>query len=282
MVANAAKLDADEIFLDLEDAVGPDQKVAARAAAVAALLGTDFRAKVRAVRVNAMDTPLAHDDIVGVVTGAGDRLDTLIVPKVEDESQVRSAVELLGRLERDHPRARPVGLELLIESTLGVSNLRDILRASPRIEAAIFGVGDYSVSLGLSSFDFGVQEAGYPGHQWHWVMSEIANEAWARGIQAIDGPYVDFKDEPGFTRSATMARLLGYSGKWCIHPNQIPWGNAAFGASPAAVARARAILSAYREALGRGAGAVAIDGVMIDEATRKAAERVVANADVEA
>lgn len=276
MIAKAATLDADEVFLDLEDAVAPADKVAARAAAVAALRDNDFRAGVRSIRINAVSTPLAYRDIIELVAGAGGRFDTLIVPKVDEASHVHFVARLLDQLEEELGLQTPVGLELLIESTAGVSELRAIVRASERVEALVFGVGDYSVSLGQSVFEFGALEASYPGHQWHWVMSQIANEARAVGIQAIDGPFVDFHDPDGYRRSAEIGRLLGYQGKWCIHPSQISLANEAFGPTATTVAKAREIVAAYEEANQKGAGAVAIGGVMIDEATRKAAEQVLA------
>jgi citrate lyase subunit beta / citryl-CoA lyase len=276
MIERAAGSQADQVFLDLEDACAPAEKKSARTNVVSALLELDFGTKVRAVRINDVTTRWCHADIVEVVTGAGAELDGIVVPKVEDASHVHFVDHLLAGLERELGLARRIGLELQIESPTGAVNLREIARASGRVETIIFGPGDYAVALGVAQFDIGMVDRRYPGHQWHWVMAEIAAHARSVGAQAIDGPYVDFGDEAGYRESAQLARLMGYDGKWCIHPNQLDWANEAFAPTAAELQQATRILAAYAEAEEAGLGATALDGKLIDEATRKLAEQTVA------
>jgi len=279
MMEKAAGLDADQVFFDLEDACAPAEKKPSRAHAVEALRTLDFGDTVRCVRVNDVTTSWCYGDIVEVVSGAGDRLDCLVIPKVEDASHVHFVDHLLGGLERDLGLERRIGLELQIESARGAVNLRTISQAVDRTETIVFGPGDYAVSLGIAQFEIGMVDARYPGHQWHWVMSEIANHAHAAGVEAIDGPYVDFNDEAGYRESAQRARLLGYRGKWCIHPNQIPWANEIFTPTLAEYEYARKVCDVYREATEGGRGAIAVDGLLVDEATRKLAESTIARAE---
>jgi citrate lyase subunit beta / citryl-CoA lyase len=278
MMEKAAASAADQVFLDLEDACAPSQKKSSRTLAVEALLTHDFSAKIRVVRVNDVTTRWCHGDVVEVVSGAGSELDAIMLPKVEDASHVHFIDHLLTGLELDLGLGRRIGLELQIESPQGVVNLREISRASTRTETIIFGPGDYSASLGIAQLDIGMVDARYPGHQLHWVMSEVANHARAARLHAIDGPYVDFTDGDSYKDAATRAKLLGFDGKWCIHPNQVPWANEAFTPSAAEIAAAESIVAAYRQAADEGLGALAVDGKLVDEATRKIAESILERA----
>jgi citrate lyase subunit beta/citryl-CoA lyase len=275
MIEKAAGSDADHVFLDLEDACAPSEKKGARATVVDGFNELDFGGKLLAVRVNDVTTGWCHGDIVEVVAGAGARLDCIMLPKVADASHVHFADHLLAGLEADLGLERRIGLEILIESAAGAVNIREIVRASSRLEAVVFGPGDYSVDVGVPQLDFGM-DTGYPGHQWHWVMCEVLNHARSVGAQAIDGPYVDFHGKAGYMESARRALLLGFDGKWCIHPNQIAWANEAFTPSDEQLAQARRLLEAYEAALAAGQGAAALDGKLIDEASRKGAERILA------
>jgi citrate lyase subunit beta/citryl-CoA lyase len=277
MMAKAAASGADLVFFDLEDACAPSEKESARTLVVEALSAHDFGRTSRAVRVNSVDTAWCYRDIVEVVTGAGHLLDSLILPKVEDRSQVHFVDHLLAGIERELGRA-PLALEVQIESARGATELREICRASERIEAVIFGPGDYAASVGAPGLEIGADDDRYQGHQWGWVMSELAAHARAAGAAPIDGPSADYKDESSFHRSALQARLLGYDGKWCIHPNQIPWANEVFSPTPAEAEAAQAVLDAYATAIADGRGAIALDGKLVDEASRKLAESVVARA----
>jgi citrate lyase beta subunit len=267
MIEKAATLDADEIVLDLEDACAPSKKEAAREAVVAALTSLDFGRSTRAVRINDLATPWARDDIARVVGGAIGALDVLVVPKVESADQVALLDELLPDVELE--------TELLIESARAAVDLREIARASTRLGALIFGPGDYAASLGIPQHELGASDPRYLGHQWHWIMSEIVVNARAVGAQAVDGPLGDFRDEQRFRHSALQARLLGFDGKWCIHPSQVEWANDIFSPTPAELETATGIVAAYHEALSRGDGAIAIDGKMVDEASRKLAEATI-------
>jgi len=276
MVEKAATSAADQLFIDLEDAVAPGEKEAARSLVVQSLNSLDFGGKVVVVRVNDVTTPFCHGDILEVVSGAGARLDCLMIPKVHDASHVHFVDHLLSGLEANLSLNRPIGLELQIETPHGATHLGAISQASKRTETIVFGPGDYAVSLGVPQLELGMIDRRYPGHQWHWVMSELANHARSVGVHAIDGPYVDFNDREGYCESARRAKLLGFEGKWCIHPNQIDWANEIFTPSYDEYDYAERLLEAYREAIDAGRGAVVFDGKMIDEATRKMAESLAA------
>jgi citrate lyase subunit beta/citryl-CoA lyase len=278
MIAKAAGSNADHVFLDLEDACAPSEKARARKLVVSALRDHDFGTKVRAVRVNAVTTPWCHRDIVDVVTAAGADLDVLVVPKVEDASHVHFVDHLLTGIELELGEPIRIGLELQIESPRGAVNLRDIAGASSRIEAIAFGPGDYAASLGIAQHDIGTIDDRYPGHQWHWIMNEIVAHAQAAGAQAIDGPYVDFHDEAGFCESAQRAKLLGFDGKWCIHPDQIELANAVFQPTDEEITHAQRIVEAYADGAAAGRGAIAVDGKLVDEASRRVAEETLARA----
>jgi citrate lyase subunit beta/citryl-CoA lyase len=243
---------------------------------VEALNGLDFGSKARVVRINDVTTPFAYGDVVEVVSGARENLDCVMIPKVRDASQVHFVDHLLSGLEADLGLDRRIGLELQIESAHGAVSLLEIARASTRTETIVFGPGDYAVDLGVPRFGLGMIDPDYPGHQWHWVMSEIVNHARAVGVQAIDGPYVDFSDQEGYLESARRARLLGFDGKWCIHPNQIDWANEAFSPTQEEYEYAECLLQAYKEATDAGVGAAVFDGKLIDEASRKLASQVAA------
>lgn len=276
MMEKAAGLPADEVFLDLEDAVAPGEKKDSRRRVVEALTGLDFGAKARVVRINDVTSPFAYGDILEVVSGARESLDCLMVPKVRDGAQIHFVDHLLTGLEDDLGLERRIGLELQIESAHGAVSLREIAAASDRTETIVFGPGDYAVDLGIASFGIGMIDPDYPGHQWHWVMGEIVNHARATGLQAIDGPYVDFSDREGYLESARRAKLLGFEGKWCIHPNQIEWANEAFSPAQEEYEYAERLLEAYRESTEAGVGAAVFDGKLIDEASRKLASGVAA------
>lgn len=276
MIEKAAASDADQVFMDLEDACAPAEKVAARSVVVEALTSLDFGRKLRVVRVNGVDSRWCHGDVVELLAGAGASVDCLLLPKVEDASHVHFVHHLLTGLEAELGLAQ-IGLELLIETAAGAVNLREIAAACPaRTEALVFGPGDYAADLGVPRLQLGMIDPEYPGHQWHWAMSAVVAHARAAGVQAIDGPYVDFHDREGYLESARRARLLGFDGKWCIHPNQIEWANAAFAPTQELYEEAERLLSAYAESTAAGAGAAVHEGKMIDEATRKLAEKLAA------
>lgn len=276
MMEKAAASAADEVLLDLEDAVAPSEKAAARALVAEAVRSLDFGEKVVAIRVNDASTPFCHQDVIEVATAAGPRLQCLVVPKVEDAGQVHFVHHLLSGLGTAAGREQPIGLELQIESPGGATRLGEIAHASVRAETIVFGPGDYAASMGIPQLDVGEIDPTFPGHQWQWVMAEIVNHARGVGAQAIDGPYANFRDRDGYLESARRARALGFDGKWCIHPNQIEWANQAFTPTQDQYERAERVLDAYREATAAGLGAAVLDGKMIDEASRKMAEQIAA------
>jgi len=278
MLERAPAIPADLVFLDLEDSVAAGAKGAdARERAAAALRGSAFVAPTVGVRVNAMDTPWAIDDLGVLVDGAGAAIDVVILPKVEDESHVHLADRLLSMLEHRHGlQAGAIGLEAQIESAAGLVNVERIAAASPRrLEALVFGPGDYAASLGMPLLTIGAPVPDYPGDAFHYPLSRIAVAARAHGLQAIDGPYAAIRDPEGLRRSAATARALGYDGKWSIHPGQVEPLNDAFGVSQEEFDRACAIVDALGAAAEGGHGAALAGGEMIDEASRKLAERMV-------
>ena len=276
-ISRARGLAADEVFFDLEDSVAPSAKEQARANAAAAL-GGDWGGRVVAVRVNDAATPWAHRDVLAVVTGEA-HPDAIVLPKVTSPDHVAWLDILLGQAERE--AGLPVGqtgIEAQIEDPSGLAAVNAIAAASPRLEALVFGPADFMASVGIRSLDVGGQPEGYAGGDvYHYALMRILIAARSRGLQAIDGPYLKVRDLDGFRRSAASAAALGYDGKWVLHPDQIKAGNRAFAPSTEEYSRAVAILEAYSEATTvQARGAVMLGDEMIDEASRKMAEAVVA------
>jgi citrate lyase subunit beta/citryl-CoA lyase len=276
MQAKAVTLEADQVLFDLEDATAPSEKVGARAVIVESLRSLDFGDRCVSVRVNGADTQWCYRDIVEVVEPAGDRIDSLILPKAESAADVHFVDRLLAQIElaRGWEIGR-IGLEVLIESARGLQQVDAIATASSRLHALIFGPGDLSASLGLGQLTIGIPDSGYDGDIWHFALMRLLIAARVNGLLAIDGPYAAFADLDGLERSAKRTAVLGFDGKWVIHPTQIGTVNGVFSPNPAVYARAEGILAAYRQATeGEGRGAVRFEGEMIDEATRKMAEAV--------
>ena len=276
MMARAADSAADQIFLDLEDAVAPNEKKGARAQIVEALNTNDYSGKVVVVRVNDATTRYQYDDIIELVRGAHAKLDCLMIPKVQDAGQLWFVENLLNQLEMDLEYDKRLGLEVQIETGTGSINMTEIAAVTDRIETLIFGPGDYAANQGVPQLDLGMIERDYPGHQWHYIIAQIVNNARAVGCDAIDGPYGDFNDPDGYRESATRAKLLGMDGKWCIHPSQVEIANEVFTPTAEQFDYAERMLAAYAEAIEAGKGAATLDGKMIDEASRKMAEKLAA------
>lgn len=279
MCEKAARSGADLVFLDLEDACAPSAKESARATAVAALTGLDWGTTVRAVRVNGLDTQWCHDDIIEVVTGARDALDVIIIPKALTARDVWWVDVLLTQLESKLGLSRPIAVEVLIEEAEGLLNAAEIARASPRVAAIIFGAGDLSASLRARvDGNFGPADD-YPGDYWHAVRVQVLAAARAAGVYAIDAPYPGYQDEAGYRREAQRASLLGYDGKWAIHPSQVAVANEIFAPTAEELAEARAIVADYRRAEAGGTGAIGRDGKLVDAALMRHAENVLRRAD---
>lgn len=280
MLAKAATLAADEVLIDLEDALAPPEKTdETRERVVRAIVDQRWVARTIAVRVNAVSTRWCYRDVAYVAERAGGRLDCVIVPKVEAPSHVHFVHHLLDQLEAAHKIDRRIGIEALVENARGLVNVAEIASASDRLEALIFGPGDYAASVGVPQLSVGELDARYPGDQWHYALSRVVSTARAFGLQAVDGPFAAIRDIDGYMESARRSALLGFDGKWVIHPNQIAPANDVFTPSQAQYESAVRLLEAYARATEVDATGVALhNGEMIDEASRKLAESVVARA----
>jgi citrate lyase subunit beta/citryl-CoA lyase len=282
MCEKAAASGADLVFLDLEDACAPVAKEGARRTAVAALTGLDWGGTLRAVRVNGLETPWCHGDVIEVVAGARDALDVLIVPKARTARDVWWFDVLLTQLEAKLGLRRRIALEALIEDAEGLANAVEIARASERLEALIFGAGDLSASL-RARVDGNFDPVGeYPGDFWHFARTQVVVAARIAGIDAIDAPFPAYRDPDGYRRSAVHASLLGFDGKWAIHPDQIAIANEMFAPTPAEVEDARAAIEAYRAAEAGGVGAIGRDGRLVDAAHMRLAANVLHKASLDA
>ncbi|GAA4340326.1 citrate lyase subunit beta/citryl-CoA lyase [Actinomadura luteofluorescens] len=272
-IEKAQGLPADEIFLDLEDAVAPSAKEGARATVVAALNDGDWTGRTRVVRVNDLDTHWAYRDVIEVVEGAGANLDAVMLPKVPDASHVQWLDRLLTQIERATglPAGR-IGIEAQIEDARGMVNVDAIAASSPRLEALVLGPGDLMASINMKTLVVGEQPPGYTeGDAYHYILMRILMAARAHDLQAIDGPYFNVRDVEAFTRVAERSAALGFDGKWVLHPSQIEAGNAVFSPSQDDYDHAELILDAYEHSLGEGRGAARLGDEMIDEASRKMA-----------
>jgi len=277
MIQKAAASAADAVCIDLEDSVPAAEKPAARATAIRAFNELDFGSRRRMLRINGLDTPFAYRDLIEVVEAAGDHLDLIMLPKAGCAQDVAFVDKLLAQIEMHRGFRRPIGMEAQIETAAGFVWLREIAGASPRLEALIFGPGDYSASMRMPSSNIGEFDSHdelYPGHRWHAVMHGIVATARAHGLRAVDGPYAAFGDAHGFERSCRIARSLGFDGKQCIHPAQLATVNSIFGPTAEEVAHARQVVAAYEEAAAEGRGAATLDGKMIDAANLRMARVV--------
>src|SRR5687768_11520856 len=266
MCEKAPSSGADLVFLDLEDACAPSAKESARGIAVAALTNLDWGRTVRGVRINGIDTVWCHGDIIEIVTGAREALDVLIVPKARTARDVWWVDVLLTQLETKLGLTKRIGLEVLIEEAEGLTNAAEIARSSDRLEAIIFGAGDLSASL-KARVDGHFDPVGeYPGDFWHFARVQVLTAARAAGIDAIDAPYPAYQDPDGYRQAAVHASLLGFDGKWAIHPAQVPIANEVFSPTEAEVADARDSVTAYRRSESEGVGAIGRDGRLVDAA----------------
>jgi citrate lyase subunit beta/citryl-CoA lyase len=278
MLAKAPRLGADMVFLDLEDAVAPLEKPAARAKVVKAINELDWGDTVLCVRINAWDTEWTYRDVIEVVEGAGERLDELMLPKVQNAGDVQALDMLLTQIEKVTGRQSRVGIEAQIETARGIINVEEICAASDRLETIILGPVDMSASMEMPSLAGGLDIPEYPGDYFHYVFVKILMAGRANGLQVIDGPYVKVRDPEGFREFCRRTQILGYDGKWALHPDQVTILNEVFGISQERFDRAKDILEAYEKATTEGdrKGAVMFGDEMIDEASRKVAEKVVA------
>jgi citrate lyase subunit beta/citryl-CoA lyase len=274
-LAKAPQLEADEVFLDLEDAVAPDEKAGARERVIEALRSLEFGGTTVVVRVNGTDTPHYYRDLIAVVEQAGRQIDAIMLPKVRTPGDVEMTAKLLTQIElANELEVGRIGIEAQIEDATGLLACEAIAAASPRMETLIFGPGDYSAAVGIPVTTIGGAPDGYPGDHLNYVYSRLVVAARAAGIQAIDGPYARVGDDDGLRERARLARALGMDGKWTIHPGQIAIVNEVFSPSREEWERAEAMLAAYEDAHRAGRGAAVFEGEMIDEANRKMADRI--------
>lgn len=279
MLAKAAASDADHVFCDLEDAVAPAAKPAARDTIAEALNGLDWGRTVRCVRVNDVGTEWCHEDIITIVEKAGENLDTLMLPKPLCAADVQFADTLLTQLEAKLGLEKPIGLEVLIEEVAAMQNVAEIAASCARLECLIFGMGDYSASQGMVVENIGRAD-GYPGDMFHYPRYHMTIAARAAGLDAVDGPFVDFKDDAAYRVECRRALTLGMVGKWAIHPAQIAPALEIFSPTPDEVDFAREIIGVYEEAEAQGLGSVGHKGVMVDAASARLFRNVVARADL--
>jgi citrate lyase subunit beta/citryl-CoA lyase len=278
MVEKAFASDADAIFLDLEDAVAPDDKAGARTDVISALKGLDWRGRPTLFRANALDTAFFYRDLIEVVEAAGHALDAVMIPKVNRPEDLHAVSTLLSGLELAVDlEPGKIELEAQIESAEGLANAYAIARATPRLGALHFGPGDFAASLHMPQTSIGTMDEwdeAYPGHRFHYAMQRIVVAARATGVRVLDGPVADYSDEEGLRRSCLTARSLGFDGKWCIHPAQIPVVNEVFSPTDKEVDWAEKVIAAYEEASAAGSGSVSVDGQMVDAASIKMARNV--------
>ncbi len=281
----AAKSSADYVFLDCEDAVIPDDKTAARRNIIEALNDIDWGNKTVSVRINGLDTHYMYRDVVEIVELAGNRLDTLLIPKVGHPSDVYMVDCLLSQIEHAKKLDGIIGIECLIETALGGANVMSIAQSSRRLEALHFGVADYAASMRARTVNIGGLNPDYQcdgaiGDQWHAALVNMVTACRAYGLRAIDGPFGDFNDPDGYRAAAKRVAALGYEGKWAIHPSQIELANEIMSPQDAEVLRAHRVLEALEAAAASGKGAAQLDGKMIDAASERMARNIVTLAEL--
>ncbi|MFK7879446.1 HpcH/HpaI aldolase/citrate lyase family protein [Roseobacter sp.] len=277
MIEKAADSPADYVFLDLEDAVAPPEKEQARKNAIEALNDINWAAKGKtvSVRVNGLDTHYMYRDVVDVMEQAGDKVHTLLVPKVGVPADLYMVEAMVNQIEQGQGLKTRVGLEALIETALGMANVETIAQFGGRLEALHFGVADYAASMRARTVNIGGLNPDYPGDQWHASITRMVIACRAFGLRAIDGPFGDFSDPEGYKAGAKRAAALGCEGKWAIHPSQVALANEVFSPPTTEVSKAERIIDELRKAEIEGRGAASLDGKMIDAASEKMAQNVI-------
>jgi malyl-CoA/(S)-citramalyl-CoA lyase len=294
-IEKAAKSNADVIFLDLEDSVAPPDKEQARKNAIAALNDLDWGGRTLSVRINGLDTHYMYRDVVDVVEQAGGKLDLIMIPKAGTAADIYAVDMLLTQIEAAKGYAKRIGLEMIIETALGMQNVHEIAAASRRNESLHFGVADYAASTKTRTTGIGGPHPDYHvltdadsegtrevhwGDVWHYAIARMVVAARANGLRPLDGPFGNFSDADGFRAQANRASVLGCEGKWAIHPSQVDLANEIFSPTADEISKAKRILEAMEKAQREGAGAVALDGRLIDIASIKQAEVMVKKAEI--
>ena len=277
MFEKALNSKADYIFLDLEDAVSPMDKISARQNVIKALKEINWREKGKtiSVRINSPDTHYMYKDLIDIVEEVGEKLDTILLPKAGTASDVYMIDCLLTQIETSKKLNTKIGIECLIETALGMSNIKEIAKSSNRLEALHFGVADYAASLRARTVVIGGLNPDYPGDQWHHGLSQLVMTCRAYGLRAIDGPFGDFNDPDAYIEAAKRGAAIGIEGKWAIHPSQIELANKVFSPPSSEVIKAKRILEELDKAAKAGKGAAQLDGRMIDAASARMAENIV-------
>jgi len=281
MIGKAAASDADAVCIDLEDAVAPSEKPAARKATVEGILAHDFGTKAVHVRINGLDTAFAYRDLIDIVEGAAEKLDLIVVPKVSGRDELSAVSLILDGIEAALGTDKRIGLAALIETAEGLHNVDAVVSATDRLESLIFGSGDFAASMAMPLEVIGGMDdhdAAYPGHRFHHALASIVTAARAHGLRAIDGPFAGFKEPEKLQSYAAMTRALGFDGKWCIHPSQPAIVNTIFGPSPVDIAWASEVNAAYQAAMADGKGAISVRGKMVDAANLRMVERILTQA----
>ena len=279
MFEKAAASNVDYIFLDLEDAVAPPDKVQARKNIIEALNDIDWKGKTMSIRINGLDTHYMYRDVVDILEQAGQHVDTILVPKVGVPADMYTVETMVSQIEESMGFTHKIGMEALIETALGMANVEAIAAAPGRLEAMHFGVADYAASNRARTVVIGGLNPDYPGDQWHFALSRMTVACRAYGLRAIDGPFGDFSDPDSYILSAKRAATLGLEGKWAIHPSQIDLANDVFSPPEAEITRARRVIEELRKAEAEGKGAAALDGKLIDAASERMANNVLTVAD---
>ncbi len=280
MMAKSAGLNVDHVFLDLEDAVAPSAKTEARGLIVDALNSHDWTPKTLCVRINDVETEYCYEDIVEVVTGAGEKLDTIMLTKAKSAHDVMFVHLLLDQLEKKLGLKNRIGIECLIEEVEGMMRVEEIASCSDRLECLIFGMGDYSASQVMTIKNIGGDNPDYPPDIWHYPRYKLTIACRVNGIDPVDGPFADFRSADQFKRECDRSNVLGMVGKWAIHPSQVEIAQAAFSPSQRAVDSARKQQAAYADALAQGLGAIQVDGVMVDAASVRVLQNIIDKADL--
>ncbi len=280
---------ADVINLDLEDSVAPTDKDVARANVIEALNTIDWGSKYMSVRINGLDTPYWYRDVVDLLEQAGDRLDQIMIPKVGCAADVYAVDALVTAIERAKGRTKPISFEVIIESAAGIAHVEEIAASSPRMQAMSLGAADFAASMGMQTTGIGGTQENYymlrEGEKhwsdpWHWAQAAIVAACRTHGVLPVDGPFGDFSDDEGYIAQAKRSATLGMVGKWAIHPKQIALANQVFTPSDEAVSEAREILAAMEQAKANGEGATVYKGRLVDIASIKQAEVIVAQAEL--
>jgi len=276
MIQKASESKADHVFLDLEDAVAPSQKRDARKKIIEGLKTLNWTGKTRCVRINDLTTEYAYEDIIEIVEGAGEHLDTIMMTKVQTTADVLFADKLLHQIEKKLKMKRRIGLEALIEEVEGMQNVDAIAACTPRLECLVFGMGDFSASMGVTNKNVGETD-GYPGDIWHYARFRLVMACRAAGIDPVDGPFADFKNPDAYREECKRSMILGCVGKWAIHPSQIDIALDVYSPKAADIVRARKLEKAYAEAEAAGLGAINVDGIMVDVASIRILRNTILN-----